>query len=81
MAAAASNEKKRKDLRYPELEEQALQFILDSCESSISKYSKFLQVTSCSFLSVKMYYMSFIALNIAFGDEKLKMNARSLDPN
>lgn len=45
MAAAASNKTRRKDLRYPELEEQALQYILDSCESSISKYSKFLQVT------------------------------------
>lgn len=45
MAAAASNKiATKKDLRYPEIEEQALQFILDSCESSISKYNKFLQV-------------------------------------
>jgi len=45
MAAAASNKTtSKKDLRYPEIEEQALQFILDSCESSISKYNKFLQV-------------------------------------
>jgi len=44
MAAAASNKTtSKKDLRYPEIEEQALQFILDSCESSISKYNKFLQ--------------------------------------
>ena len=45
MAAAASNKTTtKKDLRYPEIEEDALQFILDSCESSISKYNKFLQV-------------------------------------
>lgn len=44
MAAAASNGKRSKtELRYPDLEEQTLQFILDSCESSISKYSKFLE--------------------------------------
>ncbi|KAF8410879.1 hypothetical protein HHK36_003416 [Tetracentron sinense] len=44
MAAAASNKTtSKKDIRYPEIEEQALQFILDSCESSISKYTKFLQ--------------------------------------
>lgn len=45
IAAVASNKTtSKKDIRYPELEEQALQFILDSCEASISKYSKFLQV-------------------------------------
>jgi hypothetical protein len=45
MAAAASNKNTtKKYLRYPEIEEQALQFILDSCEFSISKYNKFLQV-------------------------------------
>lgn len=50
MAAAASNKSiTKKDLRYPEIEEKALQFILDSCESSISKYSKFLQVREISF--------------------------------
>ncbi|KAK9285352.1 hypothetical protein L1049_024543 [Liquidambar formosana] len=44
MAAAASNKTtSKKDIRYPEIEEQALQFILDGCESSISKYTKFLQ--------------------------------------
>lgn len=44
MAVAASNKtSSKKDLRYPEIEEHALQFILDSCESSISKYNKFLQ--------------------------------------
>ncbi|KAK4713973.1 hypothetical protein R3W88_019880 [Solanum pinnatisectum] len=46
MAAAASNKAtSKKDIKYPEIEEDALQFILDSCESSISKYSKFLQAS------------------------------------
>ncbi|KAK9133996.1 hypothetical protein Scep_013527 [Stephania cephalantha] len=44
MAEAASNkEASKKDIRYPEIEEMALQFILDTCESSISKYTKFLE--------------------------------------
>nr|GLL23078.1 ribulose-1,5 bisphosphate carboxylase/oxygenase large subunit N-methyltransferase, chloroplastic [Ipomoea trifida] len=46
MAAAASNKtSSKKDIRYPEIEEDALQYILDSCESAISKYSKFLQAS------------------------------------
>nr|XP_016513002.1 PREDICTED: ribulose-1,5 bisphosphate carboxylase/oxygenase large subunit N-methyltransferase, chloroplastic-like [Nicotiana tabacum] len=46
MSAAASNKStSKKDMKYPEIEEEALQFILDSCESSISKYSKFLQAS------------------------------------
>ncbi|PSS16073.1 Ribulose-1,5 bisphosphate carboxylase/oxygenase large subunit N-methyltransferase [Actinidia chinensis var. chinensis] len=53
MAAAASNKiTSKKDIRYPEIEEQALQFILDSCESSISKYTKFLQASGSMDLDV-----------------------------
>lgn len=45
MASAASNKTNtNKALNYPELEEQALQFILDCCESNIPKYTKFLEV-------------------------------------
>ncbi|KAJ3694732.1 hypothetical protein LUZ60_000109 [Juncus effusus] len=44
MAAAASNKNSGKGgINYPEIEEETLQFILDSCESSISKYTKFLE--------------------------------------
>ncbi|KAI9176475.1 hypothetical protein LWI28_003297 [Acer negundo] len=44
MAVAASNKTDvKKDMKYPEIGEQALQFVLDSCETSISKYPKFLQ--------------------------------------
>lgn len=47
MAVAASNKSPSKPgLNYPELEEQALQFILDCCESNIAKYTKFLEVRS-----------------------------------
>ncbi|XP_057526922.1 ribulose-1,5 bisphosphate carboxylase/oxygenase large subunit N-methyltransferase, chloroplastic [Amaranthus tricolor] len=53
MAAIASNTtKSKKDIRYPELDEQALQFILDSCEASIAKYSKFLQASGTMDLDV-----------------------------
>ncbi|KAJ8637092.1 hypothetical protein MRB53_011359 [Persea americana] len=44
MAAAASSKTTiKKDIKFPEIEEQALQFTLDCCESSISKYNKFLE--------------------------------------
>ncbi|XP_057955305.1 ribulose-1,5 bisphosphate carboxylase/oxygenase large subunit N-methyltransferase, chloroplastic isoform X3 [Malania oleifera] len=53
IAAAASNKAtSKKDVRYPELEEKALQFILDNCESSISKYTKFLQESGSMDLDV-----------------------------
>ncbi|XP_042376288.1 ribulose-1,5 bisphosphate carboxylase/oxygenase large subunit N-methyltransferase, chloroplastic-like isoform X5 [Zingiber officinale] len=42
-AAASSRAASETGRKYPELEEQALQYLLDCCESSISKYSKFLQ--------------------------------------
>lgn len=59
MAAAASNKTtSKKDIRYPEIEEQALQFILDSCESSISKYSKFIQVMDV--LKLQGYSIRFL---------------------
>ena len=60
MAAAASNKiTTKKDLRYPEIEEQALQFILDSCESGISKYDNFLRVS-------KHFNKEFLCLFILF---------------
>lgn len=53
MAAAASNQVgAKKNLRYTEIDEQALQFILDSCEASIAKYSKFLQASGSMDLDV-----------------------------
>lgn len=59
MAAAASNKTtSKKDIRYPQIEEQALQFILDSCESSISKYSKFIEVMDV--LKLQGYSIRFL---------------------
>lgn len=44
MAVAASNKSSSKPaVNYPELDEQALQFILDCCESNITKYTKYLE--------------------------------------
>uniref|UniRef100_A0A804RC07 Alpha/beta-Hydrolases superfamily protein n=1 Tax=Zea mays TaxID=4577 RepID=A0A804RC07_MAIZE len=51
MAAAASNKTSSKPgLNYPGLEEQALQFILDCCESNIEKYTKYLEVMSFPYI-------------------------------
>lgn len=53
MAAAASNKATfKKDIKYPEIEEEALQFILDTCESSLSKYTRFLQESGSMDLDV-----------------------------
>ncbi|KAF3331404.1 ribulose-1,5 bisphosphate carboxylase/oxygenase large subunit N-methyltransferase [Carex littledalei] len=53
MAAAASNKNSTKStISYPEIEEEALQFILDSFESSISKYTKFIEGQSDDLVSV-----------------------------
>lgn len=53
LAAAASNKTgAKKDIRFPELDEQALQFLLDNCEASIAKYSKFLQASGSMDLDV-----------------------------
>jgi hypothetical protein len=47
MAVAASNKSSSMPgFNYPELEKQALQFILDCCESNIAKYTKFVEVIS-----------------------------------
>lgn len=51
-AAAANKTAGTKDMRFPELDEQALQFILDICEASIAKYSKFLQASGSMDLDV-----------------------------
>ncbi|WOL12097.1 ribulose-1,5 bisphosphate carboxylase/oxygenase large subunit N-methyltransferase [Canna indica] len=50
-AAASSNNTSKTGIKYPELEEQALQFLLDCCESSISKYTKFLEGSDASDLA------------------------------
>lgn len=53
MAAAASNKATfKKDIKYPEIEEEALQFILDTCESSLSKYTRFIQESGSMDLDV-----------------------------
>ncbi|XP_054798766.1 ribulose-1,5 bisphosphate carboxylase/oxygenase large subunit N-methyltransferase, chloroplastic [Prosopis cineraria] len=84
MAAAASNKTTvKKDLKYPEIEEQALQFVLDSCESSISKYKKFLQesgsldldVTSPKLLNRRLF-LKQLAVDLCISEQRILFRAQ-----
>ncbi|KAG4383153.1 hypothetical protein GLYMA_13G010500v4 [Glycine max] len=84
MAAAASNNTtSKKDLRYPEIEEQALQFILDSCESSISKYNKFLQASGSLDLDVtspkqlnRRLFLKQLAVDLCTSERRILFRAQ-----
>ncbi|XP_062152534.1 ribulose-1,5 bisphosphate carboxylase/oxygenase large subunit N-methyltransferase, chloroplastic [Alnus glutinosa] len=84
MAAAASNKTTtKKDLRYPEIEEQALQFILDSCESSISKYNKFLQASGSMDLDVtspkqlnRRLFLKQLAVDLCTSERRILFRAQ-----
>ncbi|KAM7272026.1 hypothetical protein ACFE04_031240 [Oxalis oulophora] len=84
MAAAASNkENSKKDMKYPELEEKALQFVLDSCESSISKYSKFLQASGSMDLDVtspkqlnRKVFLKQLAVDLCSSEQKILFRAQ-----
>lgn len=84
MAAAASNKTtSKKDTRYPEIEEEALQFILDACEASISKYSKFLQesgtmdldVTNPKLLNRKVF-LKQLAVDLCTSEQRILFRAQ-----
>lgn len=84
MAAAASNKSTtKKDLRYPEIEDKALQFILDSCESSISKYSKFLQASGSMDLDVtspkqlnRRVFLKQLAVDLCTSEQRILFRAQ-----
>ncbi|KAL6144057.1 hypothetical protein ACLB2K_054752 [Fragaria x ananassa] len=84
MAAAASNKSTtQKDLRYPEIEEEVLQFILDSCEVSISKYSKFLQASGSMDLDVtspkqlnRRLFLKQLAVDLSTSEQKILFRAQ-----
>ncbi|CAI8597904.1 unnamed protein product [Vicia faba] len=84
MAATASNKTtSNKDLRYPEIEEQALQFILDSCESSISKYNKFLQASGSLDLDVtspkqlnRRLFLKQLAIDLCTSERRILFRAQ-----
>ncbi|KAK6259608.1 SET domain - like 6 [Theobroma cacao] len=86
MAAAASNKSTtKKDLRYPEIEEKALQFILDSCESSISKYSKFLQASGSMDLDVtspkqlnRGVFLKQLAVDLCTSEQRILFRAQHI---
>ncbi|KAF6153813.1 hypothetical protein GIB67_001046 [Kingdonia uniflora] len=78
MAVAASNNTSNKDLIYPEIEKEALQFMLDNCESSILKYTKFLQgsgsidldVTSPSQINRKLF-LKQLAVDLCTSEQRI----------
>ncbi|KAM3684515.1 hypothetical protein ACB094_11G052200 [Castanea mollissima] len=84
MAAAASNKNTtKKDLRYPEIEEQALQFILDCCESSISKYNRFLQASGSMDLDVtspkqlnRRLFLKQLAVDLCTSERRILFRAQ-----
>ncbi|KAK7818765.1 ribulose-1 [Quercus suber] len=84
MAAAASNKNTtKKDLRFPEIEEQALQFILDSCESSISKYNRFLQASGSMDLDVtspkqlnRRLFLKQLAVDLCTSERRILFRAQ-----
>lgn len=84
MAAAASNKStSKKDLRYLEIEEEALQFILESCESSISKYSKFLQASGSMDLDVtspkqlnRRLFLKQLAVDLCTSERRILFRAQ-----
>ncbi|KAK7316537.1 hypothetical protein RJT34_00082 [Clitoria ternatea] len=84
MAAAASNKTtSNKALKYPEIEEEALQFILDSCESSISKYNKFLQASGSLDLDVtspkqlnRRLFLKQLAVDLCTSERRILFRAQ-----
>ncbi|KAL3502575.1 hypothetical protein ACH5RR_037024 [Cinchona calisaya] len=84
MAAAASNKTtSKKDLLYPELEEEAMRFILDNCESSISKYSKFLQASGSMDLDVtnpkllnRKLFLKQLAVDLCTSEQRILFRAQ-----
>ncbi|KAL3633666.1 hypothetical protein CASFOL_022428 [Castilleja foliolosa] len=84
IAAAASNKtNSKKDLRYPEIDEEALQFILDTCEDSISKYSKFLQASGSMDLDVtnpkllnRKLFLKQLAVDLCTSERRILFRAQ-----
>ncbi|XP_051152044.1 ribulose-1,5 bisphosphate carboxylase/oxygenase large subunit N-methyltransferase, chloroplastic [Andrographis paniculata] len=86
IAAAASNKTtSKKDIKFPEIEEEALQFILDTVEASISKYSKFLEesgsmdldVTSPKLLNRKVF-LKQLAMDLCTSERRILYRAQSI---
>ncbi|KAI7742023.1 hypothetical protein M8C21_029283 [Ambrosia artemisiifolia] len=84
MASAASNKNSsNKEIKYPELEEQALQFVLDSCESSISKYTKFLQASGSMDLDItspkqlnRKVFLKQLAVDLCNSEQRILFRAQ-----
>ncbi|KAL3821618.1 hypothetical protein ACJIZ3_007523 [Penstemon smallii] len=82
-AAASSKSTSKKDTRHPEIEEYALQFILDACEASISKYSKFLQASGSMDLDVtnpkllnRKLFLKQLAVDLCTSERRILFRAQ-----
>lgn len=89
MASAASNKtNSKKDVRYEELEEEALQYVLDACEGAISKYSKFLgasgtmdlDVTNPKLLNRKVF-LKQLAVDLSTSERRMLFRAQYVRNN
>jgi hypothetical protein len=89
MAKAASNKTSTKnDLKYPEIEEDALQFILDSCETSISKYSRFLKESGSMDLDItspkqlnRKAFLKQLAVDLSTSERRILYRAQYVRNN
>ncbi|XP_050207052.1 ribulose-1,5 bisphosphate carboxylase/oxygenase large subunit N-methyltransferase, chloroplastic [Mercurialis annua] len=86
LAAAASNKtNSKKDVKFPEMEEKALQFVLDSCEISISKYTKFLQESGSMDLDVtspkqlnRRLFLKQLAVDLCNSERRILFRAQNV---
>ncbi|XP_065861349.1 ribulose-1,5 bisphosphate carboxylase/oxygenase large subunit N-methyltransferase, chloroplastic [Euphorbia lathyris] len=86
LAAVASNKATlKKNVRYAEIEEQALQYILDSCESSISKYTKFLQASGSMDLDIaspkqlnRRLFLKQLAVDLCNSERRILYRAQNV---
>lgn len=84
MAGAASNKTNtKKDVRYGEIEEEALQYVLDACEAAISKYSKFLQASGSMDLDVtnpkllnRKVFLKQLAVDLCTSERRMLFRAQ-----
>ncbi|XP_055959786.1 uncharacterized protein LOC126657247 [Mercurialis annua] len=86
LAAAASNKtNSKKDIKFPEIVEKALQFVLDSCEISISKYTKILQESGSMDLDVtspkqlnRRLFLKQLAVDLCNSERRILFRAQNV---
>ncbi|GAA0143965.1 methyltransferase [Lithospermum erythrorhizon] len=84
LAAAASNKSRsKKEMRFPEIEEDAFQYVLDNCEASIAMYSKFLQASGSMDLDVtnpkqlnRRLFLKQLAVDLCTSERRILFRAQ-----